>query len=201
MRLSSIFIKISRGQPFSIAEVSKGYPSPSQVCTFIGCVLDPRITPDKYADVLKTQENESEFRRQVSGLELAPVEMPPQKKPRRTYSVLDEEDVLETGVNQNANAEVNAWKVWSEKYNMGTHDAIEIWKSKLRTSHPLIGKLARDYLCIQPSSVPAERLFSRAGLVMTDSRHLISDDTMGMMLPFENWLKKGFTMSGAFGAV
>jgi hypothetical protein len=165
---------------------------------YIGCVLDPRVSTDKYPFVLKTQAHADEFRRQVSGLELAPIIEPVAKKSKRTYNVLDDDDLLETGVNQSANDEVNAWKIWSEKYTLGNHDWAKIWKDNLRTSFPLIGKLARDYLCVQPSSVSAERSFSRAGLVMTDIRHQISDELMEIMLPLESWLKNGFDMKGKF---
>ncbi|CAN0493112.1 unnamed protein product [Scytosiphon promiscuus] len=42
---------------------------------------------------------------------------------------------------------------------------------------PHLAKLARKYLAVQASSAASERLFSQAGLVLTDKRNRMSGET------------------------
>ena len=46
---------------------------------------------------------------------------------------------------------------------------LQFWSSNSSTL-PILVKLAQKYLCIQPTSVPSERLFSEAGRVYCNSR-------------------------------
>lgn len=55
--------------------------------------------------------------------------------------------------------------------------------------YPLgLEKMARDYLSIPASSVPAEQLFSRAGDIVTKKRNRLLDHETKMLLLVKNWL-------------
>jgi hypothetical protein len=61
------------------------------------------------------------------------------------------------------------------------------WKYHQET-YPLLATLAKKYLCIPATSAPAERLFSKAGLTITDKRNQLNADLAGDLIFLkENW--------------
>ena len=53
--------------------------------------------------------------------------------------------------------------------SMDSHDPLLWWKSN-ESRYQTVARLAKQILCIQPTSVPAERLFSAAGSIVTRKR-------------------------------
>ena len=66
------------------------------------------------------------------------------------------------------------------------NNGILYWKS-LSNRFPILGRMARDYLAIQPSSVASERAFSQAGLIVTNDRANLSETCTILM---HSWLKE-----------
>lgn len=62
----------------------------------------------------------------------------------------------------------------------GDEDPLKWWQRN-RSNFPLLSQLARKYLCIQASSSPSERLFSKAGLISVPSRALLKPGTVDML--------------------
>ncbi|XP_043266731.1 E3 SUMO-protein ligase ZBED1-like [Venturia canescens] len=62
-----------------------------------------------------------------------------------------------------------------------TQDPIHYWSSR-KTLYPTLWMIAQKYLSIVATSVPSERLFSRAGNILTDSRSRLSPDHLQQLL-------------------
>lgn len=65
---------------------------------------------------------------------------------------------------------------------------------------PILSKIARDYLAIQASSVPCERLFSMAGLADTSRRNRMKPDMFSALQTLRSQLqmerRRAQTVSG-----
>lgn len=53
---------------------------------------------------------------------------------------------------------------------------------RLASVYPTLSVIAKKYLAIVGTSVPSERLFSRAGNILTDSRNRLSPDHLQQLL-------------------
>lgn len=63
-----------------------------------------------------------------------------------------------------------------------------LWWKKYCKDFPLLSQLARRILCIPATSAPSERVFSLAGLVITQLRASLSaDNAAGMIFLHDNW--------------
>ncbi|XP_037962432.1 E3 SUMO-protein ligase ZBED1 [Plutella xylostella] len=60
-------------------------------------------------------------------------------------------------------------------------DPMEYWRDHERT-FPELYKMAKKYLCIPATSVPSERLFSKAGYVLSERRNRLSSDKMNEII-------------------
>ena len=56
-------------------------------------------------------------------------------------------------------------------------DILVWWKDHARV-HPRLARIARDYLAIPATSVPAERVFSGGANLITDKRGSLNEDTI-----------------------
>lgn len=60
-------------------------------------------------------------------------------------------------------------------------DPLKHWE-EIKISFPRLYKLAMKYLLIPATSVPTERLFSKAGATVTKSRNRLSGETLSKLL-------------------
>ena len=69
------------------------------------------------------------------------------------------------------------------KYSVidGDEDPLKWWKRN-EPDFPLLSQLAKRYLAIQASSSPSERLFSKAGLVITPARAQLKPEKVDMLV-------------------
>ncbi|XP_028408650.1 zinc finger BED domain-containing protein 1-like [Dendronephthya gigantea] len=69
------------------------------------------------------------------------------------------------------------------KYSVidGDENPLEWWRRNER-EFPLLSQLGKKYLCIQASSSPSERLFSKAGLIATPARANLKPEKVDMLV-------------------
>ncbi|XP_031498425.1 putative AC transposase [Nymphaea colorata] len=70
-------------------------------------------------------------------------------------------------------------------------DILDWWKVN-STRYPRLAVMARDYLAIQPTSVPPENLFSTVGDTEDKQRLCLSHDNAQVILCVRSWMKSGF---------
>ena len=68
-------------------------------------------------------------------------------------------------------------------------DILEYWKTN-RKKFPLLGRLARKFLCIPASSATSEQVFSRAGNAVSEQRTNLSIDNIEMLVYMKKNMKE-----------
>jgi hAT family protein len=71
-------------------------------------------------------------------------------------------------------------------------DILEWWKHHADT-YPRLARIARDYLAIPATSVPAERVFSGGADLITDKRGSLNEDTIRACLCLSSWSRCWFS--------
>lgn len=56
------------------------------------------------------------------------------------------------------------------------------WSKQYKIIYPTLSKIAKKYLPVVATSVPSERLFSRAGNILTEDRNRLSPDHLQQLL-------------------
>lgn len=67
-------------------------------------------------------------------------------------------------------------------------DVLEWWKTH-ENQFPSLAEMAKDFLCIQATSVASERLFSQAGLINTKLRNMLNETSNKCLLCINSWCK------------
>lgn len=105
-------------------------------------------------------------------------------------------DVIVTGVekvavdhNQRAREEI--CRFLKESRLSGDMSTLEWWKMK-EVAYPALAVLAQRYLSIPATSVPSERVFSAAGLVVNKQRSSLKTDNVDKLIFLNKNLKKVF---------
>ena len=73
-------------------------------------------------------------------------------------------------------------RLYLQEKNITRHDDPLIWWKEHATHYPHLQQLARKYLCIPATSVPAERLFSKAGELISKRRLCLKPKNVNMLL-------------------
>ena len=81
---------------------------------------------------------------------------------------------------------------WKEQFQIEPHDccALDWWKTN-EFRFPTLAKLVKQYHCVPATSVPAERVFSVAGLVINDKRASLTPENADMLI----FMNKNGTLS------
>lgn len=105
--------------------------------------------------------------------------------PAQTSSVWDEFDTslssLQGNQDPTAQAVVEVDKYLNEPYLSCVNDPLKWWKNK-RYIYPNLYALALKRLCIPATSVPCERIFSKAGQICTEKRSRLTSDKVSKTL-------------------
>jgi len=80
-------------------------------------------------------------------------------------------------------------KYLSQPRSASSVDILQWWKLN-QLQFPVLAKMARDFLSISATSVPAERLFSKASLVIRKHRNRLSNESAQWLLCINSWSKK-----------
>lgn len=94
-----------------------------------------------------------------------------------------EDSTTHRSIQTDANIEVRRY--FEEPCIQRTNDPIEWWKGNAHC-FPLLNKIARKYLSIPGFSVPSERLFSKAGQLVSERRNRLKPSNIDMLLFLNN---------------
>ena len=64
------------------------------------------------------------------------------------------------------------------------------WWQTQQSEFPILSIIARDYLSIQATSVASEQAFSIAGMVISDERNKLEEETARAILCLKTWIRK-----------
>jgi len=64
-----------------------------------------------------------------------------------------------------------------------------LWWKDHQKEYPILSLIAKDYLIIQATSVPAEQAFSVAGNMITQTRNRLDPETARMTLCLKSWIE------------
>lgn len=80
---------------------------------------------------------------------------------------------LTSNATEHSSAIVELRSYTDEKIIFSREDPLEFWQKRV-PSYPRLNKLAKRFLIIPATSVPCERIFSKAGELITDRRNRLS---------------------------
>ena len=80
-----------------------------------------------------------------------------------------------------SNAIVEVRRYFEEPNIDRSKNPLEWWKEN-ETRFPNLSKIAKKYLCVPGSSVPSERLFSKAGQLVSERRNRLKSENIDKML-------------------
>lgn len=93
-----------------------------------------------------------------------------------------------TGSNQGTlTAEEEVRQYLEESLVKQEHNVLDYWRNNTR--YPSLRKLAKRYLCIRPSTVSSERLFSAAGALVDKKRNRLDPERVKMLIFLNKNLK------------
>ena len=93
------------------------------------------------------------------------------KKLQVLYRLLESDDISEVETPDDAiEKEVNRYLIETPlRCDESGNSCLEWWKQNV-SCFPKVAELAKQYLCIPPTSVPAEQIFSTEGLVINKQK-------------------------------
>lgn len=100
-------------------------------------------------------------------------------------------DIMSVYEQMESDKDCNPWKselnayLGSKRCNKNVN-ILEWWKLNEK-EYPTLARMARDLLSITATSVPAERLFSRAKLVITPTRNALNDKSIRVLMCLSSW--------------
>ena len=152
------------------------------ICSY----LDPRFRIDYISDkerILKQIEREGISVAEIhQDSESSRKEIPPPKKTKGLGAI------LKAALQPSSTQKDPQHRVQEEmtKYELlpsveMDDDPIVWWKTNIK-SFPILGTLARKYLCAYGTSVPSERLFSQAGYIINDLRARLTPEHVNQLV-------------------
>jgi len=66
-----------------------------------------------------------------------------------------------------------------------------LWWNVQQREYPILSQIARDYLCIQATSVASEQAFSVAGQTISSLRNRLEAETARATLCLKSWFREG----------
>jgi len=164
----------------------------------ISLILDPRHKAETFdLTAWGTEIKERSLRKFEEIYEIYLSEEPVLEVPEEDF-IGNDEDIIDfnalyysTPINytnsQNSKQELE--KYLSQPRSGSSVDILQWWKLN-QAQFPVLAKMARDFLSISATSVPAERLFSKASLVIRKHRNRLSNESAQWLLCINSWSKK-----------
>ena len=103
--------------------------------------------------------------------------------------------VFKPASSSNVASSTNELEEYIRLTNCSTADALAWWKATREMQYPKMAQLARKFLCVSPSSTPAERMFSAARGIVTYKRCRLLPSTIEMLLTLGTWERTNPSMA------
>lgn len=152
----------------------------------MSALVDPRMKKLAFRDSGALRQGEQWIIQEMSGL--VPTRSDAGDPPNDAPPDAGLWDVFDNIVRQSnsqrtgtSNATLEARKFFAEPVLPRQEDPLAWWKENERY-YVLLGKVAKKYLCIPGTSVPAERLFSKAGELVSMRRNRLKPKNVNMFL-------------------
>lgn len=150
-------------------------------------LLDPRMKKLAFNDSAAVRQAEQWVVQEMSG-HIQTNDSNEDRQPSNTTEAAGLWDLFDTVVKQltsqrtsTSNVTLEARKYFEEPVLARLQDPLPWWKKNERY-YELIAKIAKKYLCIPGTSVPAERVFSKAGKLVSISRNRLKPKNVNMFL-------------------
>ena len=150
-------------------------------------LLDPRMKKLAFNDSAAVRQAEQWVVQEMSG-HIQTNDSNEGRQPSNTTETAGLWDLFDTVVKQltsqrtsTSNATLEARKYFEEPVLARLQDHLLWWKENGRY-YELIAKIAKKYLCIPGTSVPAERVFSKAGELVSMRRNRLKPKNVNMFL-------------------
>ena len=167
-------------------EKINSYYNVTSDCYTICTVLDPRLGLNYY-NVAPAPDQENENTEVI----FAAVNDVYKKyyAPKTTTPVVEVRKKFSVFPKLKLNDELRSFTQRSTDMQGGnSEDVLSWWKAHSKT-YPHLSKMARDYLSIPATSTSSERLFSSGKHLITDSRNLLSAETIQACQCLKSWIK------------
>ncbi|XP_052464892.1 zinc finger BED domain-containing protein 4-like [Carassius gibelio] len=165
----------------------------------LATLLDPRFKNVGFGNPAKAQENEKQITLECASLMRSNTATPepqstsgPSSSSSTTTSTTETQDSLwelfdsrihETQAIHSATADatVEVKKYLKDAFLPRAHDPLSYWKERA-VIFPHLYVLAKKYLCMPATSVPCERIFSKAGEIISKKRSRLSPSTAEQLI-------------------
>lgn len=151
-------------------------------------LLDPRFKKHGFINDDKCNAAINELRRKIRTLRTEQPTRPPTTPisiPASNKDIWDEFDksiVNIIGGNNSTAAEIIELDKYLAEPLLSRHENPLLWWSERKSVYPRLYEIAKRRLCIVATSVPCERLFSKAGQVVSDQRSNLESDKISKIL-------------------
>ena len=150
-------------------------------------LLDPRMKKLAFSDSAAVRQAEQWVVQEMSG-HVQTNDSNEDRQPSNTTEAAGLWDLFDSVAKQStsqrtstSNATLEARKYFEEPVLARLQDPLLWWKENERY-YELIAKIAKKYLCIPSTSVPAERVFSKAGELVSMRRNRLKPKNVDMFL-------------------
>ena len=155
----------------------------------VATILDPRFKKVHFNDRLAIYPALNRINIQLQEADQRTVETSPaaQNELQKVISVWDFHDMLDENQGATSGADGGlSWNVELEQYlqlkRLSRKDDIFNYWKRVGETFPFLSKVALKQLSVLGTSIPSERLFSKAGLIKRDNRNRLTGRHLNMLL-------------------
>ncbi|KAJ8969216.1 hypothetical protein NQ317_015266 [Molorchus minor] len=143
-------------------------------------LLDPRFMKFGFITDKKCDQTVENLRNRLQGSQGRPVvvNVPVQQQVEPSESTLWKE--LDTSVAENITINPRTAAILNPLLER-MEDPLKWWKEK-QAVYPILSQFVKKRLCITGTSVPCERIFSKAGLILTERRYRLGANKMAQIM-------------------
>lgn len=153
-------------------------------------ILDPRFKKHGFINEDKCNRGISQLRNKLQSIRTEQLDILPQQSsslaPQHSSSAIwedfDESVVNAIGGNNSTVAGIIELDKYLNEQIISRHENPLLWWSERQKVYPRLYEIVKTRLCIIATSVPCERLFSKAGQVITDRRNRLESKKISKIL-------------------